>query len=123
MTETDRPMCPHSKPELSGPPVRCLFTRLAEPSTLKPNRKNPSRHPARQLWLLTKAIKRQGWRRPVVVSRQSGMLVTGHAAVMAARLAGWKEIPVEDQDFETPQLELAHMLADNILFSARRLPD
>lgn len=88
---------------------------LVDPATLKPNPANPNKHPNSQLELLAKVIAHQGWRRAPVVSNQSGLLVTGHGSVQAALRAGWKQIPVDDQDFASPEDETAHMLADNKL--------
>lgn len=102
-------------PAFCNPPARCAFTRLADVASLKPNPRNPNKHPDRQLDLLAKVIAHQGWRRPPVVSKQSGLLVTGHGAVEAARRAGWSTVPIDEQDFATPEDETAHMIADNQL--------
>ena len=96
------------------PAVRCTHSRIMDPASLKPNPGNPNAHPDEQLALYAKVILHQGWRRAVVVSRQSGLVVTGHGAVEMAKRNGW-QVPVDDQDFASPQDELAHMLADNKL--------
>jgi hypothetical protein len=64
--------------------VRCAFSRLVPVGELKPNPRNPAVHPNQQLDLYVKVIAHQGWRRAVVVSNQSGFIVTGHGAVEAA---------------------------------------
>ena len=97
----------------SGVPVRCSFTRIVPAASLKPTPDNPNRHPKKQLVALGKIINHQGWRRAPVVSNQSGFIVTGHGAVQAAILAGWKDIPIDEQNFSSPEDERAHLLADN----------
>lgn len=82
---------------------------------LKPNPRNPNTHSQDQVARLASVIKHQGWRAPVVVSNQSGLVVTGHGRVEAAKLLGIKEVPVSYQDFATPADENAHLLADNRL--------
>src|SRR5438445_9735483 len=97
------------------PLVRCRYSRLVPVAKLKPNPRNPNVHPDGQLALYAKVIAHQGWRRPVVVSKRSGFIVTGHGAVETAKRAGWKLVPVDYQDFKSQTDETAHMLADNRL--------
>jgi hypothetical protein len=97
------------------PAIRCSSSATLPLGDLKPNPRNPNKHSDRQLEVYVKILKHQGWRRAVVVSKQSGLVVTGHGAIEAARRAGWSTVPVEYQDFKNPADELAHMLADNQL--------
>jgi len=103
------------KPKTDGIAVRCSFSRMVEVSKLKPNPRNPNKHPPEQLDLYSKVIRHQGWRRPIVVSRQSGLVVTGHGALQTALKMGWKTVPVDYQDFASKEDELGHLLADNKL--------
>jgi len=80
---------------------------------VKPNPKNPNKHPESQVQLLAKVIKRQGWRAPVTISKLSGFIVRGHGRFMAARLLGVSEVPVDYQDYKTVKEEYADLLADN----------
>lgn len=82
---------------------------------LKPNPSNPNKHPAKQLEFYAAAIRAHGWRESVTVSKLSGLVVRGHGALMAARLAGAAEVPVEYQDYRSPEEELSDLLADNRL--------
>jgi len=95
------------------PVVRCAHTKLEATELLKPNPRNPNDHPPKQLALYAKILLHQGWRRAVVISKRSGLIVTGHGAWLAARQEGWRRIPIDVQKFETPADETAHMLADN----------
>lgn len=93
--------------------VRCSFARMVAVDELKPHPSNPNTHPDEQVKLLAKILAHQGWRSPVVVSNRSGFVVAGHGRLLAAKLAGMKEVPVDFQDFATEEYEVSHLLADN----------
>lgn len=92
--------------------VHCRYMELVDPATLMPNPRNPNRHPKRQIELLAKIIKTQGWRQPVTVSNRSGFIVRGHGRLEAALLIGCK-VPVERQDYASEAEEWADLVADN----------
>src|SRR5438093_1618866 len=94
-------------------PVHCAYHKVVPIGDLKPNPANPNKHPAKQLDLYASAIAAHGWRESVTVSKLSGLVVRGHGALLAARLIGAIEIPVEYQDYATAEEELADLLADN----------
>lgn len=100
---------------MKEPEVRCSFTRMVAVSELRPHPKNPNRHPREQLELFGKIIEHQGWRRPIRVSNLSGFITAGHGALEVARLKGWESVPVDFQDYEKPEDEIADLLADNQL--------
>ena len=58
--------------------VNCSYTELVDPTTLVQNPRNPNKHPQKQIELLAKIIKSQGWRAPITVSNRSGFIVRGH---------------------------------------------
>jgi len=97
------------------PAIRCAHTRLAALDELKPNPRNPNQHPPEQMRLYKKVVLHQGIRRAIVVSNQSGLIVTGHGLYQLLKELGVKQAPVDFQDFKTPADETAHMLADNRL--------
>ena len=105
-----RKLRPNGEPE-----IRCAYTKLAPTASLRANPENPNQHPPEQLSLYAKILLRQGWRKAVTVSNQSGLIVTGHGAWLTAEAQGWKVVPVDYQDFKSRADELAHMLADNRL--------
>lgn len=82
---------------------------------IKKNPKNPNKHPQEQIDRLAKIISVQGFRVPLIVSNQSGLLIVGHGRLEAALQLGIKELPVIYEDFESPEIEYAHMTADNAL--------
>ena len=83
-----------------------------ELAELKPNPKNPNRHPENQIELLAKIIETQGWRAPVKVSTRSGYIVSGHGRFLAAQMIGCPA-PVDFQDYATEADEMSDLLADN----------
>lgn len=93
--------------------VRCAHKEMVNVDLLTPNPKNPNRHPDNQIKLLAKIMAYQGWRSPIVVSNLSGFIIKGHGRLMAARLNGWKEAPVDRQDYASEADEYADMVADN----------
>lgn len=93
--------------------IHCLYTRLADPASLVPHPRNPNKHPDAQIALLANIIRQVGWRHPIVVSKRSGYIVSGHGRLAAALLLGCETVPVSDQDFDSPAIENATLLADN----------
>lgn len=80
---------------------------------LVPNPRNPNKHPDNQIKLLAKIMAHQGWRSPIVVSNRSGFITKGHGRLMAAKLNGWTQAPVDKQDYANEADEFADMVADN----------
>jgi len=93
--------------------VKCTFTEMVDIDLLVENPRNANRHPEQQIKLLAKIMKHQGWRRPIVVSRRSGFVISGHGRLMAAKLNGWTSAPVDRQDYATEADEYADLIADN----------
>lgn len=79
-------------------PVYCSHDKIVPVEELKPNPKNPNRHPGDQVELLAKVIETQGWRQPVKVSARSGFIVSGHGRYEAALYIGCP-VPVDFQDY------------------------
>jgi len=86
-------------------------------SELKPHPKNRNTHPKEQIERLAQILKYQGWRYPVKVSTRSGFITAGHGRIEAAKLNGWKEVPVSYQDYESEEQEIADLVADNAIAS------
>jgi ParB-like chromosome segregation protein Spo0J len=94
-------------------PVNCAHTRMEAIERLIPHPRNPNRHPDEQVARLAKIIRFSGWRAPIVVSKRSGYIVAGHGRLAAAQLLQVAKAPVDYQDFESDEQELAHLVADN----------
>ena len=93
--------------------VHCAHSDIVAVKDLKPNPKNPNRHPENQIEILAKVIQAQGWRQPIKVSNQSGYIVSGHGRYEAAIFMGAEFVPVDYQDYDSEESELADLLADN----------
>jgi DNA modification methylase len=104
-------------------PVYCAHDKIVPVGEVKPNPKNPNHHPEEQIELLAKIIKAQGWRKPITVSTRSGLIVSGHGRLMAAKLAGVSHVPVDFQHYESEDAELADLLADNRLAELSEIND
>jgi len=104
-------------------PVYCAHDEIVPLVDVKPNPRNPNRHPEEQIQLLARIIKHQGWRAPITISTLSGMIVRGHGRLMAARRLGASSCPVDYQDYNTEAEEWSDLIADNRLAELSGLDD
>lgn len=93
--------------------IHCAYTDLVDIASVIPNPRNPNHHSDKQVALLAKVIKVQGWRAPITVSNRSGFIVRGHGRLMAAQLLGLDTVPIDRQDYESEAAEYADLIADN----------
>lgn len=93
--------------------IHCAYTDLVDITSVVPNPRNPNHHSDKQVELLAKVIKAQGWRAPITVSNRSGFIVRGHGRLMAAQLLGLDTVPIDRQDYESEAAEYADLIADN----------
>ena len=93
--------------------VHCSHAQLVDVTEIVANPRNPNKHSDKQVALLAKIIRHQGWRSPITVSNRSGFVVTGHGRLQAAILLGEQLVPVDRQDFASEADEWAHLVADN----------
>ena len=54
--------------KMSDIKIMCSYDKLVDPYELIENPKNPNRHPEKQIEILAKLIKSQGFRRPIVAA-------------------------------------------------------
>jgi hypothetical protein len=94
-------------------PIRCLHSETWPIENFKEHPRNPNRHPPEQLDMLADVIRAAGWRSPIVVSKRSGFVIKGHGRLLAAKIAGLSSAPVEVQDYDSEDAEIADMIADN----------
>ena len=106
---------PKARTLANGIEVWCSYDKLMPVGELKPNPRNPNTHPQRQVELLAKNIRYFGWRQTITVSKRSGLIVSGHGRLMAAKHLGVEVVPVDYQDFNDENDELAVLVADNRL--------
>ena len=100
-------------PSVAAPPVHFGGATMTPTAALKPYARNNRAHNEKQIELLAKNIKALGWRWPIIVSKDSGIIVAGHGRWMAAKFLGLDSVPVVFQSFKTPQDEEAFRIADN----------
>ena len=99
------------------PAILCAHTKLVPIESLKRHPRNPNTHPDSQIKLLANIIAKSGFRSPIVVSNRSGFITKGHGRLDAALLLGMKSVPVDFQDYESDEAEMADMVADNQIAS------
>jgi len=63
------------KATAAGVPVYCAHDAIIRAADLKPNPKNPNKHPDEQIERLGAVIRGNGWRNPITVSTRSGLVV------------------------------------------------
>tara|TARA_R110002012_G_scaffold16753_1_gene64138 strand:+ start:1015 stop:1626 length:612 start_codon:yes stop_codon:yes gene_type:complete len=90
---------------------------------LVPHPQNPNKHPDKQIALLAKIIRNSGWRSPIVVSKKTGFIVSGHGRLEAAKLLNVQNVPVDVQEFASEADEYAHLVADNRIAELSGLSD
>lgn len=78
-------------------PVHCRGAMIPL-SELVPHPSQPAAS-GRRIVIRCQALRRNGWREPIIVSRQTGHTVIGDDLVEAARRLGLDSVPVEEQDF------------------------
>lgn len=108
---------------IGGISVWCNHDKLVDTGKLIPFPRNPNVHPLQQIEALAKVIKYQGWRAPITVSNRSGYIVRGHGRLMAAKLLGLPQVPVDYQDYENEAAEWADCVADNKISELASMDD
>ena len=103
--------------------IYCSHTEMMPIEQVIPNPRNPNKHPDKQIELLAKIIKNQGWRAPITVSTHSGFIVRGHGRLLAVQKLGLTEVPVDCQDYATEAEEWADLIADNRLAELSEFDD
>lgn len=84
---------------------------------IKINPNNRNKHTSEQIKRLCQIIDYQGFRSPLVISNQSGLLVAGHGRLLAAKKLGYEKLPVIYQDFDSMEQEYAAGVSDNSIAS------
>lgn len=104
-------------------PVFCAHAEMVDIDAVKPHPENPNTHPKAQVEKLSKLIAHLGWRHPIVVSNLSGFVIAGHGRLLAAQRLGVAEVPVDYQDFEDREAEIAMLVADNVIPELAKMAD
>jgi hypothetical protein len=93
--------------------INCGYDKIVKIDEIVLNPENPNKHDEPQLNRIADLLNFYGWRHPVIVSNQSGMVVVGHGRILSAKSLGEVSVPVNYQDFPSYDVEYAWMVADN----------
>lgn len=96
---------------------QCAHSAIVPIAELKNlfNPKNTNGHPKAQIERLARILEYQGARKSAVISKRSGLITSGHGRILAAEKAGWDYYPVDYQDYDSEEQELADLTADNAI--------
>ena len=100
--------------------VHCQFDELKQISELTLNQKNRDSHPKEQIKRLAKILDDQGCRYPFKVSSKQ-LDSPQDGRIEAAKLNGWKKVPISKQDYDSPEQEYEDSISDNSIASFRSL--
>jgi len=89
--------------------------KLVSIGELNPNPKNRNKHSKGQVSRLAKLIAHYGWRLPIIVSNRSGLIVSGHGRLLAAKKLKLTQVPACFQDFKDEDEERAFGISDNAI--------
>jgi ParB-like chromosome segregation protein Spo0J len=101
--------------------VNCKYTEMVDTDQLKASPYQTNTHTNEQIDLLSKIIKYQGWRSPIIVSNRSKRIVAGMGRLEAAKRLALKQVPVDYQDFDSDEQEAAHVTSDNAIAELSKL--
>jgi len=88
---------------------------MLELENFEPHPRNANQHSQEGIEAIAGNLRAQGWRKPIVRSRQTGLCTKGHGRYYAAQQLGETHYPCQWQDYESPEAEMEDLLADNQL--------
>jgi hypothetical protein len=103
-----------SRVTIDGVPVYCKHSRIMPIGEVQLYPHNPNKHPPAHIEVLMRILKGNGWRLACTVSKQSGLLTRGEGRFLAAQRLGLSGIPVDEQDYDDEDAEIADLIADNV---------
>ncbi len=103
--------------QLKTIPIQSKDIKFIHLNQIKPNPKNRNKHTKEQIDRLCKIIEYQGFRSPLIISNRSGLLVSGHGRLEAAKKLKLESVPVIYQDFEDEDQEYAAGVSENSIAS------
>ena len=95
--------------------IHCKYDELLDVKDITPDPENRNKHDKEQIDQLAKIIDYQGWRWPLVINRDTGVLRAGHGRLLAAKKLKQKQVPVVYQEFKDSDQDYAFMVSDNAI--------
>lgn len=95
--------------------IKCKYSEMVPLSELKPNPLNSNEHSQEQIEHIADVIEADAVRHPIIVSKQTGYIAAGEGRWLAAQKLHMEKFPVDYQDFDNEDQELAFLTADNAL--------
>lgn len=95
--------------------IHCKYDELLDIKKINPDPENRNKHDKDQIEQLAKIIEYQGWRWPLVINKDTGILRAGHGRLLAAKKLKLKEVPVVYQEFKDADQDYAFMVSDNAI--------
>ena len=93
--------------------INCAHDAVVDIGDLVPHPENPNKHPDKQIELFGLLLREHGWRMPICVSNQTGYIVRGHLRYLTALKLDQERVPVDFQDYDSGEMEIADLMADN----------
>jgi len=94
--------------------IELLPVKKVNPNDLTPFPGNPNTHPDDQIAELVASMHKNGWTRTAVVTGEN-VILAGHGAIEAAKLAGLKKINVSVAEGWSKDKQKAYVIIDNQL--------
>ena len=95
--------------------IHCKYDKLLSIKEIKPDPENRNKHDKEQIENLAEIIEYQGWRHPLIINQETGLLRAGHGRLQAAKKLKLKEVPVVYQSFKDSDQDYAFMVSDNAI--------
>jgi len=97
--------------------IKCKYDKLMSIYQLNKMKHpdNPNKHSPEQVDRLIELFRYQGIRLPIILSKNSNLIVSGHGRLEAAEKADMENYPVVFQQFDDDSQEYAFLTSDNAI--------
>lgn len=95
------------------PKILCRYDEMVDIDKIKLDKRNPNK--GHDIDGIIHSMKKNNIRKPIMCSKLSKTVNTGEGRFHAMKKLGFKQVPVEWQEFENDTLEYVYMVADNEL--------
>ena len=104
-----------SKESSVSVPIRCHYDQLidTDQAMAKLDPQNPNKHSQDAIKDMAKHLSLVGWEHPIVINKRTDTIHYGNKRTMAAKHAGFKQVPVVYRTYEQEDLETITKIHDN----------